>query len=601
LRRFLSPALAVFAAALVASAIVHLQAYGALGELARWMGDHPPLAAAPGTEIELEIVSEAGDPAGDQDTTDSEPSPAAPVAATEPPPAAPRERARPPEPELAVPEPEVTVTPPPTSVRPPRQLQAVQQRSRDPNVETPEDPRFIARDNQRVEEETVARLRNYQRDDEEQSAGRVSRAEAPELGNDDEEDVADAREMEGSEVRTPTEQEARAERPREVEEVAPPAVTARGDTGRAGAAESGSGRVRRAVAGGSGAVGGGRSAERPVIEVDDGQGTFVVARAPERPVGSGPGSAGGLASATGRRASPGRPGEGRVGERGRGRGAGDEGPDLRMSWSELEEVYSPEALRRERETWLRERRSRLRGSNRERAWREFRAAIENYVPNVRPGNQTALNAAASPFADYVAAVHRRIHREFAHRFLRSLPAGGLSPFADQTLNTKLEIILNRNGTVHRIGIVQTSGLLPFDHGAFTAVMRAQPYPEAPSQILSGDGRVYMHWGFYRNERQCGTFNVDPYILPTPPGTPSRRGGPLRDGPEADSVVPFEAVPTWGLEHEPSDDPAAPEGEEPASPPDPQRRAPPEEPGAPPPPQPEPSPRPHGYPGGSSVG
>jgi hypothetical protein len=31
-------------------------------------------------------------------------------------------------------------------------------------------------------------------------------------------------------------------------------------------------------------------------------------------------------------------------------------------------------------------------------------------------------------------------------------------------------------------------------------------------IRSPDGRAYVHWGFYRNNRQCGTFNATPFIL-----------------------------------------------------------------------------------------
>ena len=27
-----------------------------------------------------------------------------------------------------------------------------------------------------------------------------------------------------------------------------------------------------------------------------------------------------------------------------------------------------------------------------------------------------------------------------------------------------------------------------------------------------DGRIYLRWGFYRNWRQCGTFNAEPFIL-----------------------------------------------------------------------------------------
>ena len=77
-------------------------------------------------------------------------------------------------------------------------------------------------------------------------------------------------------------------------------------------------------------------------------------------------------------------------------------------------------------------------------------------------------------------------------------------------------------------MVRSSGFEPFDFGAFNAVMRAQPYPPAPDPILSGDSRAYVHWGFYRNERQCGTFNARPYILPNPSGAPTRRPGPMDD-------------------------------------------------------------------------
>ena len=156
------------------------------------------------------------------------------------------------------------------------------------------------------------------------------------------------------------------------------------------------------------------------------------------------------------------------------------------------------------------------------------------MPNVQPGTQTALNTAASPFAAYLAMIHRRIHREFAFGFLRNLPIAG-GPFDDRSLNTTLEIVINADGSVHKVGIAKTSGFLPFDYGAFDAVMRAAPYPVPPRKILSGDGRVSVHWGFYRNERQCGTFNAQPFILPHPAGTPEPscpRDEPERDGPPA---------------------------------------------------------------------
>ena len=186
-------------------------------------------------------------------------------------------------------------------------------------------------------------------------------------------------------------------------------------------------------------------------------------------------------------------------------------------------------LREQREAYAEQVKSRSRGGSRQRRWRKFKAALENYVTQVKPGNQTALNAAASPFAAYLATIHRRIHIEYALGFLKGLPISG-GPFDDAQLRTTLEIVINSDGTVHQIGIVETSGLLPFDFGAFDAVMRAGPFTAPPASILSEDGRVYLHWGFYRNSRQCGTFNAKPFILRgntggasgTPPAMPPLR-------------------------------------------------------------------------------
>jgi TonB family protein len=113
------------------------------------------------------------------------------------------------------------------------------------------------------------------------------------------------------------------------------------------------------------------------------------------------------------------------------------------------------------------------------------------------------------------------------RFLRSLPLVG-GAFADSTLVTRLEIVINQDGTLYQVGIVRTSGFTPFDYGAWNAVMRSAPWPSPPKRILSGDGRVYVRWDFYSNERQCGTFNAEPFILPNPGGDPKPPPGPLHD-------------------------------------------------------------------------
>jgi hypothetical protein len=59
--------------------------------------------------------------------------------------------------------------------------------------------------------------------------------------------------------------------------------------------------------------------------------------------------------------------------------------------------------------------------------------------------------------------------------------------------------------------------LPFDVAALDVVDTAGPFEETPAQIRSADGKVYMHWAFHRDWRQCGTFGAEPFILTTPGG------------------------------------------------------------------------------------
>ncbi len=153
----------------------------------------------------------------------------------------------------------------------------------------------------------------------------------------------------------------------------------------------------------------------------------------------------------------------------------------------------------------------------ERKMEVMRSSLENFTPEVRPGNQTALKTRAAPFAVFLARMHRDIHPLWAFGFLEDLndkPAN--HPLNNWELVTMLEIVINSDGTVHKVNILRNSGRLEFDVAAIDTVMTASPYEAPPEQIRSPDGRVYLHWGFYRNYRQCGTFNAQPFILTEAP-------------------------------------------------------------------------------------
>jgi TonB family protein len=200
---------------------------------------------------------------------------------------------------------------------------------------------------------------------------------------------------------------------------------------------------------------------------------------------------------------------------------------------QIASIVGADNLRKLREADGERRKSEHRGSWIASNFERWRSAIENYVSSVKPGNQTALNTAAVPFASYLNGMHNRIHPIFADSFLESLdslPAN--HPMNDQHLVTRLEIVLTKEGRLKKMGIVKTSGITAFDIAALDAVDRAQPFGPAPNAIVSPDGNVYLHWEFHRDEvYACSTMGARPFVLSAPGGpkneepTPPSQPGP----------------------------------------------------------------------------
>ncbi len=222
--------------------------------------------------------------------------------------------------------------------------------------------------------------------------------------------------------------------------------------------------------------------------------------------------------------------------------ANDHGVRTSLAQPDVVAAVGPDEITRMREASGERRRSEHRGNWQGSTFERWRGAIENYVSSVRPGNQTALNTAAVPFATYLNSIHNRIHPVFADTFLAALDSLPFDhPMNDYKIYTSLEIVVEpKEGRVVKMGVVKTSGITAFDVGALDSVYRSQPFGQAPDAIISRDGNVYLHWEFHRNPiYACSTMNARPYILnnppaiepstpphePKPPADPRERGTP----------------------------------------------------------------------------
>ncbi len=156
-------------------------------------------------------------------------------------------------------------------------------------------------------------------------------------------------------------------------------------------------------------------------------------------------------------------------------------------------------------------------SRKEGIWEKQRenwqSPLENVVPEVKPGNQTALRSRKHPFAQYIAKMHRKIHPLWGDGYLTQLDTRGRNhPLNDKGLWTRVEIVLKPDGQIDALRTIHWSGVTAFDAAARDIVRTAGPFPNPPDAIRSGNGKIYMHWTFHRDERACGTFGATPYIL-----------------------------------------------------------------------------------------
>ncbi|MEZ4461139.1 MAG: hypothetical protein R3E66_15730 [bacterium] len=145
----------------------------------------------------------------------------------------------------------------------------------------------------------------------------------------------------------------------------------------------------------------------------------------------------------------------------------------------------------------------------------FRQSIESFGSEVGVGNHTSVNAYSDDAKSYLERIHRKIHKRWADGYLPYLDTGVPmdSPLRNPNLNTILEMIIDgSSGQVERVNIVKTSGELSYDSEAIIIAQTIGPHGAAPHDVISPNGKVYVHWNFWRDTRQCGTFGASIFIV-----------------------------------------------------------------------------------------
>ncbi|WP_437839661.1 hypothetical protein [Sorangium sp. So ce1153] len=494
----------------------------------------PPTPLAP-----PERPSDAAAESEPDRTTPPDPPKPEPVKVAKAPPPKPaptREKAPPPPPPKPEPPKEevakvvpVQPAPPPPPLPPADRRIAVRQHVQKDQEDNPEANR-IADDANKVAEETMAQIRSKDQDDPAPTPGTPSGPMGPKdkVGDSDHDHSGHSEERAGNEKHAPGEKNPESESAEHHSPASPAQTPARSAPPPSVPGASGGGRVAQAPpampAPEKGAAGGSGPASPEVV--DSAQGGYTLN--PANPGGDG------KSRVAGKKATP-QPYQSpvRVGSIGLGAPGIPGGPNLNLNMAGVQAAVGNEKLRAERASDGASRKSAHRGSwETTDKWKKWRAAIENYDPSVKPGNQTSLNAARVPFATYINMIHNRLHPIFAEEFLASLESLPAGHAFNQNRVTHLEIVLNKdNGSIVRLGVTRPSGMTAFDIVALSSVHRASPFGKAPDAIVSPDGNVYLHWEFHRDPYDaCSTRNARPFLLKTPSEGAPVEPAPVRRAP-----------------------------------------------------------------------
>ena len=377
-----------------------------------------------------------------------------------------------------------------------------------------------------TEEEMVSRTRSYDQDDPNPTPGSHAGSKG-DIGDSDHDKHAHSEDKPGDPTHSPGEARKSSSSPEHTNPT-PPTPAKGADTGEPSmpGTKGGGQRITQAPAPPAPppptpSPGGAGPSSPEVTEAP--KGTYTLD--PANPGGDG------KSRVAGRRRTPTYQPPVRVGSVGLGAPGVTGGPNINLTMAGVEATVGHEQLKAERAADGASRRSAHRGTWETNKFERWRAAIENYEPSVKLGNQTSLNAARVPFATYINSIHNRLHPIFAEEFLASLDSLPAAHSLNQQLVTHIEIVLNQqDGRVVRLGVTKASGVTAFDIVALNSISRAQPFERAPDGIASPDGNVYLHWEFHRDPYDaCTTRNARPYILKDPPAIP-QKAKPPKKGP-----------------------------------------------------------------------
>lgn len=128
----------------------------------------------------------------------------------------------------------------------------------------------------------------------------------------------------------------------------------------------------------------------------------------------------------------------------------------------------------------------------------MQSANNDYLEDVEKGNRTLLNTREFIYYGYYHRIRQKLEQSWNSELrsvLLSYYRQGRKLTSESKYVTRLVVVLNKDGKITTIQVLDNSGAEELDDAAIEAFNRAGPFPNPPQGLVEKDGKIKIRWDF----------------------------------------------------------------------------------------------------------
>lgn len=126
------------------------------------------------------------------------------------------------------------------------------------------------------------------------------------------------------------------------------------------------------------------------------------------------------------------------------------------------------------------------------------SATNDYLKNTKESNHTMLNTKEFVYYSYYNRIRQKLEVAWNSKLratLDSYSGGGRRLASEKNYITGVIVVLDRNGKVTGVQMLERSGAHDLDQAAVDAFNEAGPFPDPPTGLVDEKGEIKIRWDF----------------------------------------------------------------------------------------------------------